>query len=127
MSVQGIVIINLLGLGLIMLVFNLVRIRKLYVGYGVIWLLSIIGLMVMISFPPLLSLLPQVVGAVYPASALSLFAFIFVFLVLIFISVQLSVLSTRQVELIQWLALSELLAQEQDQQNISQDDNHEEV
>jgi hypothetical protein len=112
MSIHGIIIVNLLGLGLIILVFNLVRTHKLHVGYAVIWLLSITGSMVITLFPPLLSLLPKLVGASFPASALSLLAFAFIFLLLIFISVQLSTLSARQIEIIQTLALNELLAQE---------------
>jgi hypothetical protein len=69
--------------------------------------------MVIISVPPFLTLLPRVVGAIFPASALSLLAFVFIFLVLIFFSVQLSAISARQVELAQALALNELLAQEE--------------
>jgi hypothetical protein len=69
--------------------------------------------MIIISVPPFLALLPKVVGAIFPASALSLFAFVFIFLVLIFFSVQLSAISARQVELAQALALNDLLAQEE--------------
>lgn len=112
MSTQGIALIDIMGLGLIILIVNLVRTHKLHVGYGVIWLLAVLGLMIMISFRPLLTLVTQAVGATYPASALSLLAFVFIFLMLIFVSVQLSLLASRQVELAQAQALSELLAQE---------------
>lgn len=124
MSVQGIVIIDILGLGLIMLVFNLLRTHKLHVGYAVIWLLSIAGLMVIISIPRLLSTIPIVVGAVFPASALSLFAFIFIFLLLIFITMQLSTLSARQTEIVQALAVNELLAQEEQTSSEVEDTEH---
>jgi hypothetical protein len=113
MSIQGIVLIDLMALGLIFLILNLVRTKKLHVAYAVIWFLVVIGLMIIISVPPLLALLPKVVGAIFPASALSLLAFVFIFLVLIFFSVQLSAISARQVELAQALALKELLAQEE--------------
>jgi hypothetical protein len=112
MSAQGIVLIDIMGLGLIFLILNLVRTKKLHIAYAAIWFLAVLALMVIISLPPLLSLLPRVVGAIFPASALSLLAFVFIFLVLIFFSVQLSILSQRQVELIQALALKELSAEE---------------
>jgi hypothetical protein len=107
MSTQGVILIDLLGLGLIILIFNLVRSHKLYAGYAVTWLLSACGLMITISCPPLLMLVTKAVGAIFPASALSLLAFAFIFLVLIFFSVQLSILSARQVELAQAFALRE--------------------
>jgi hypothetical protein len=112
MSTHGVIIINLLALGLIALVLDLVRRHRLYVGYAVIWLVAISGLMVLTWFPPLLYLLPRIVGAIFPASALSLFGFLFLVLVLVLFSVQLSELSARQAQIAQHLALSELLAKE---------------
>jgi hypothetical protein len=112
MSLQGILIIDILGVGFIIMLINLVRIKKLYVSYAIIWLFSIILLMLIISVPPLLALLPGLVGAVYPASALSLLAFVLIFMILIFMSVKISILHTRQVELIQHLAMNALQAQD---------------
>jgi len=113
MSTQGILLIDFLGLGFILLVINLVRTHRLYVGFGVVWLLAVAGLMVMISIAPLRNFITLVVGARFPASAMSLLAFVFIFGVLIFFSMQLSALSKRQIELIQSLALKELLEQEE--------------
>ena len=113
MTTQGIVLIDVIGLGLLLLILNLIRTKKLHVGFAVIWFLAVTGLMIIISVPSLLALLPRIVGATFPASALSLVAFIFIFLVLIFFSVQLSLISARQVELAQAFALKELLAQEE--------------
>lgn len=112
MSIQGIVLIDGVGLLLLLLILNLIRTKKLHVGFAVVWFLAVTGLMIIISVPSLLALLPRVVGATFPASALSLVAFVFIFLVLIFFSVQLSLISARQVELAQAFALKELLAQE---------------
>ena len=114
MSLQGILLIDLLGILMIFLIVNLLRTKKLYVGYAVLWFLAISGLMIIVSVPQFLNLLPRFVGAVYPASAISLLAFIFIFSVLIFFSVQLSTISARQVELMQALAMNELLQQNQD-------------
>ncbi len=109
MSVQGIVLIDAMALSLMILILNLVRTNRLYVTYGVLWLIALIGLIVTISVPPLLSFATLAVGAVFPASAVSLLAFVFIFSVLVLFSVQLSTLSKRQVDLIQSLALSGLL------------------
>jgi hypothetical protein len=113
MNAQGIILIDIMGLGLIILIINLVRTFRLHVGYAIVWLLSVGALMVIISVPPLLSLVTQATGAIFPVSALSLLAFLFIFLVLITLTVQLSALSARQVELIQTLALTELLTKEE--------------
>lgn len=112
MSTQGIILIDFVGLMLIIVIVNLVRTHQLHVGYGVIWLLAVLGLMITISFLPLLTLVTQAVGATYPASALSLLAFVFILVMLIFFSVHLSLLAARQVELAQSQALKELLDQE---------------
>lgn len=112
MSTYGIILIDLVGIGLILLILNLVRTKKLHVSYAVVWCLAIISLIAVISIPPLLNFLPKAVGATFPASAISLLAFVFIFLVLIFFSVQLSLISSRQTALIQKLALEELLSKE---------------
>jgi hypothetical protein len=67
-----------------------------------------------ISVPPLLVFVTKAVGATYPASALTLLAFALVFTMLIFFSMQLSILSARQVEMAQKLALQELAAREKE-------------
>ncbi|MBX3058693.1 MAG: DUF2304 domain-containing protein [Anaerolineae bacterium] len=109
MSVQGIIFIDLLGIGFILLILNLVRTKRLHIAYATIWFLAVGGLMVMVSIPSLLAFLPRMMGAIYPASAVSLLAFVFIFLVLIFFSMQLTAISARQVAIIQALALRELL------------------
>ncbi|MHC4476805.1 MAG: DUF2304 domain-containing protein [Planctomycetota bacterium] len=108
-GMQGIIIINIMGLGLIILILNLIRTRKLYVGYGALWLLMTLGMMAIISIPPVLNTITRAVGATFPASALSLMAFALIFVILIFFSLKLSTLSERVIELTQALALKDLL------------------
>jgi len=117
MSFQGIILIDLMGLGMILWILNMVRAKKLHIGFAAIWFLAIVSMMLIISMPPLLNLLPIVVGAIFPASALSLLAFVFIFLVLIFFSMQISIISARQTELIQILALRELADKEDKEAN----------
>lgn len=113
MSLQGILLLDLLGLVGIGLVVNLVRTRKLHAGFAVIWLLALVSMIAIVSIPALLLFVTEVVvGAIFPASALTLLAFILVFGMLLFFSMQLSVISARQIELAQSLALKELMSQE---------------
>jgi hypothetical protein len=113
MSLQGILLLDLFGIALIVLIINMVRTRKLHPAFAVIWLLALVGMIVIISIQPLLFFVTQViVGAIFPASALTLLAFVLVFGMLIFFSMQLSIISARQVEMAQKIALYELQAQE---------------
>lgn len=109
MSLQGILLLDFFGVGLIILILNLVRTRKLHVGFAVIWLLAVVSMISIISIPPLLAFVTRAVGAIFPASALTLLAFVLVFGMLIFFSMQLSIISARQVEMAQKMALYELL------------------
>ena len=112
MSMQGILLIDAVCVGLLFLLLHLVRKQRLSVEASAIWLLAVAALMAMISVPTIRAGVTTMVGATYPASAMSLLGFVFIFLFLIFFSVQLSTLSRRQVELIQALGLRELLAEE---------------
>ena len=111
-GLQGIIFIDIVGFALLVFIIHLVRTKKLNVGYAGLWFLPLVLLMITVSFPPLLFFITQAVGAIFPASALSMLAFMFIFFVLVFISIQLTTLSNRQIELIQHLALTELLDKE---------------
>lgn len=112
MSLQGILLIDFLGLIFCVLILNLVRTHKLQGVFGVIWLGATLGFMVLISIPPLLMVITRLVGATYPASAMSLLAFAFLFAMFIFFSVQLSAISLRQAQIVQAIAVANLLAEE---------------
>jgi len=115
MSTQGVILLDLIGVGMLLIILNFVRTKRLYAGYAVVWCLAVIAMMAIISVPPLLELLPVLMGAIFPASALSLLAFAFIFVVLIFFSVHLSMLSERQNKLIQSIAIGELLKQQKEE------------
>lgn len=104
MSLQGILIIDLLGIIFALWILNLVRTRRLHLGYALLWLTAVIGAMLLVSVAPLRLLITRAVGALFPASALALLAFAFIFFVLILFSVQVSALSRRQNELVKALA-----------------------
>lgn len=108
MSVQGILLIDLVALLLLAAIVNLVRTHRLHAGFGILWIFAVVVVMVLVSFPPLLALVTRLVGAVFPVSALTLLAFVFIFAVLVYFSVRISSLSAQHAELVQALALREL-------------------
>lgn len=103
MSLHGILLIDLLGLVFALWILNLVRTRRLHLGYALLWLVAVGGAMVLVSAAPLRAFVTRAVGALFPASALALLAFAFIFFVLILFSVQMSALTRRQTELIKAL------------------------
>ncbi len=105
MTLQGILVLNLIGLALLLWVLNLVRHGRLYVGYGVIFVAAILGTMLLLSVPWLLNTVTHLIGAIFPASALTLLALCFIVLMLLYILSQLTIVSNRLTTLVQTLAI----------------------
>lgn len=111
MTFQGILVLNVIALALLLWVLNLVRHGRLYVGYGVIFVAAIIGTMLLLSVPWLQSGVTRVIGAVFPASALTLLALFFVVLMLLYILTQITIVSNRLSKLVQQLAIERARAE----------------
>lgn len=105
MTLQGILLVNFIGLVLLLWVLNLVRHGRLYVGYGVIFVVSILGSLVLLSVPWLLTAVTHLIGAIFPASALTLLALCFIVLMLLYILTQITIVSNRLSKLVQELAI----------------------
>jgi hypothetical protein len=105
MTWQGVILIDLIALGLLIWVLNLVRRGKLYVGYGVIFIVSFVAIIITVSTPQLLYGLTALVGAAFPASALTLLALAFVAFMFIYVLSQLTIISNRIAHLTQELAI----------------------
>jgi len=118
MTLQGIVVLNLIAVALLLWVANLVRRGALYAGYGVIFILVTLSVMIVLSIPQLLSLLVRLVGAVFPVSALTLLALCFIVFMLVYILTQVTVLSNRLATLAQGLAIQQ--AKEQAERKASE-------
>jgi len=108
MNIHGVLLLDLVGVFFTLAVLHLVRARQLTVPYGAVWCAAFALMIVVVSFRSLLDAVTRAVGAVYPASALTLLAFLLAFGMLIFFSVQLSKISARQVELAQEIGLRAL-------------------
>lgn len=105
MSLQGILVLNLIALAFLVWVLNLVRHGRLYVGYGVIFVVALLGTMLLISVPLLQTTVTHLIGAIFPASAFTLLALCFIVLMLLYILTQLTIVSNRLSKLVQELAI----------------------
>ena len=105
MTLQGMIVVNLFGLVLLFWVFNLVRRGRLYVGYGVIFVIAILASVVLLSVPWLLTFVTHLIGAIFPVSALTLLALCFLVLMLLYTLSQLTIVSNRLAKLVQELAI----------------------
>lgn len=103
---QKVEIISLLGsFGLLGLIIELVRRRKLGEAYSLLWLLTGITLVLLSLWRELLDVLARLVGIFYPPAALFVVGFGFVLLILLQFSVMVSRLSDENRSLSQRLAI----------------------
>lgn len=105
LPLRAVLVLNFMGLFFLLWILNLIRHGRLYVGYGVIFIAAIVGTMVTLSVPQLLLGVTHFVGAIFPASALTLLALAFIVLMLLYVLSQLTLVSNRLAVLIQELAI----------------------
>ena len=91
--------------GLFVLVFELVRQRRLLERYALLWLFSALSLLVLAIWTGLLEELANLVGIVYPPSALFAVAFGFVLVLLLHFSLVISRLAEQTKVLAQRVGL----------------------
>ena len=90
--------------GLVFVVFELLRRRRLIERYALLWLLSSIVLLVLSLWTGLLDRLSNTLGIAYPPNALFMVAFAFVLLLLLHFSIAISRLSSETKVLAQEIA-----------------------
>lgn len=105
MTLQGSIVLIGIGLTLLIWILDLVRRDRLYVGYGVIFIATILGALIVLAVPPLLGWLTRLVGAVFPASALTLLALCFLVFMLVYVLAQVTIVSNRLALVVQELAI----------------------
>jgi hypothetical protein len=79
--------------GLVLIVFELLRRRRLIERYALLWLLSSLVLLGLSVWTGLLEVISDAVGIVYPPNALFMIAFAFVLVLLLHFSIAISRLS----------------------------------
>ena len=102
-KVQIIFLIGLLGL--LSIVLELVRRKKLQEKYSLLWLLTIVVLLVLSLWKDSLRLLAKVLGIEIPSNALFVVGLVFILAILLHFSVVISSFSTKNKELAQQFAI----------------------
>ena len=92
---------------LLVVVFELVRRKRLLERYALLWLFSALVLLALSAFKELLELVAEAIGIFYPPSALFLIAFAFVLVLLLHFSIAVSRLADQSKVLAQRVALLE--------------------
>jgi hypothetical protein len=109
MSIERVEIVAILGsLGLLLLVVELVRQKRLAEGYSLVWLLTAVVLLGLSLSRESLNTLSALIGIFYPPSALFVVAFGFVLFILLNFSLLVSRLSQQSRELAQQVAILDL-------------------
>ena len=96
-----------LSVGLIILIFELVRRKKLREEYSWLWMLTGVAIFILAIWYDLLIFITHFVGAVLPTSTLFFFGIFFLVLINLYFSVKVSTLSNQIKELAQKQALLE--------------------
>ena len=101
------VVASLAVLVFLIVIFELIRRRKLQERYALLWLITGAVLLLLSVWRDALRLLAEQVGIAYPPSALFVIASFFILVVLLHYSTVISELSERNVTLAQRLAILE--------------------
>jgi len=103
----------LLSVGLVILIFELVRRRKLREEYSWLWMLTGVVIFVLAIWHGLLLFISQLLGIALPASTIFLFGGFFLILINLYFSVKISTLTTQVKELVQRQAILDSRINEQ--------------
>jgi hypothetical protein len=98
---------------LLLVVFELIRSRRLQERYALLWLLTGVVIFILAIWRGLLGKVSDLVGIAYPPSALFILAAFFILLVLLHYSTVISRLSEQNTTLAQRLALLERRLEEE--------------
>ena len=96
------------GIGMLIIIIDLVRRRKLREEYSWLWLMTGAGILILTLWFDLLKWVTHLVGAITPSSTIFLFAFLFLIFISLHFSVVISKLTDRHKELAQRYAILEL-------------------
>ena len=101
MSPRQEVMAILLSVGLMVVIFELVRRRKLKEEYSWLWMLTGVTIFILAIWHDLLLFITRFIGAALPASTILFFGVFFLILINLYFSVKLSKLSNQVKELVQ--------------------------
>ena len=118
MSIRVKIVALMISIGVMLLIIELVRRRKLREEYSWLWLMTGAGILILTLWFGLLKWVTHLVGAITPSSTIFLFAFLFLIFISLHFSVVISKLTDRNKELAQRYAILELELNELKKQKI---------
>ncbi len=108
MPIRNKVVALVFGIGMLIIIIDLVRRRKLREEYSWLWLMTGAGILILSLWFDLLKWITHIVGAITPSSTIFLFAFLFLIFISLHFSVVISKITDRNKELAQRYALLEI-------------------
>lgn len=108
MPIRNRMVALVVSIGLLLLIIELVRRRKLREEYSWLWLLTASTILVLAVWFDLLKWITALVGAILPSSTIFMLAFLFLIFISLHFSVVISKLTNHNIELAQRYALLEL-------------------
>lgn len=107
-SLQGKIIIILLGIIFIVFLFYLLKNRKISDTLGLMWLTVSIGMVLVIVSNSILMFTTHLLGAKYPASALTMIGLLFIISLLLYFTFKISRLTQELRSLVQQIAIKNM-------------------
>jgi hypothetical protein len=107
MTILGTIVLDVVGLSLILWLLNLVRLGRLYVGYGIVLLSGIVATLGVASVPPARAAVFGLLHALFPGAELIVVLWAAFVLILIYVLAQLTRIVNRVTTLVQELALGD--------------------
>jgi hypothetical protein len=107
MTLLGTFVLDALGLLLVLWLLNLVRLGRLYVGYGLVLVLSIVGTLCVASVPPARAAASGMLRALFPGAEIVVVACGAFLLLLVYVLTQITLIMNRLSTLVRELALRE--------------------
>jgi hypothetical protein len=95
MTPQGSIIIALLAFVLLVFMLNMLRKRRIDEEVSLIWIFAFVAVILLVGVPGLANRLTHLIGAIYPASVLTLLALGFIGVMLVYTSVKISRLTSE--------------------------------
>ena len=108
MPIRNRMVALIVSVGMLLLIIELVRRRKLREEYSWLWLLTVSTILLLTVWFDLLKWITSLIGAMIPSSTIFMLAFLFLIFISLHFSVVISKLTNRNMELAQRYALLEL-------------------
>jgi len=108
MPIRNRIVALCVSIGMLLLIIELVRRRKLREEYSWLWLLTVSTILLLTVWFDLLKWITFLIGAILPSSTIFMLAFLFLIFISLHFSVVISKLTNRNIELSQRCAFLEL-------------------